>query len=268
MSYVKIRRCHITCRIESTQTMNDIVSHGKFISANEREVPIHRMLAAYNVETKEARIYAEFDRIDEKLVEEHLHNMGAGSVIIDTFSKEDWESASEIAMNSVLECSSKPGFSLFRQGNEPSAKSRPGNMGGSRHMPDGTESQDSSTQLPFTGKRTATHDNNREKECSSSSEKRPHREQYTPSAYDLPESVPSYVLQFTSFNMRETMTAAISTMQTSSMSIVHNERQRAEEAESRCKKLEKVIKELDQSKVTSMNKTVHAYANVCCWISS
>lgn len=41
--------------------------------------------------------------------------MGAGSVIIDSFPKEDWENTSEIALNGVLECSSKPGFSIFGQ---------------------------------------------------------------------------------------------------------------------------------------------------------
>ena len=98
---------------------------------------------------------------------------------------------------------------------------------------------------------------------SNAREKQPHRS----SAYNLPESIPSYMLQFASFNMQETVATAISTMQTSSMSIAQNERLRAEEAESRCKKLEKTIRELDQSKVMSMNKTVHAYYNVCFWLS-
>ena len=98
---------------------------------------------------------------------------------------------------------------------------------------------------------------------SNAREKHAHRS----SAYNLPESIPSYMLQFASFNMQETVATAISTMQTSSMSIAQNERLRAEEAESRCKKLEKTIRELDQSKVMSMNKTVHAYYNVCFWLS-
>ena len=115
MSNAKIRRCHITCRIESTETMAELIACDKFVSVNQREFTIYRMLAAYNCQTKDARIYAEFDRVYEKTIEEHMNHMGAGSVIIDSFPKEDWENASEIALNGVLECSSKPGFSIFGQ---------------------------------------------------------------------------------------------------------------------------------------------------------
>ena len=82
---------------------------------------MHHVTAAYNIQTKEARIYAEFERVGEKVIEDNMKNMGAGSIVIDSFSSEDWERSSEIAFRSVVECGEKAGFTLIRHGNEPGA---------------------------------------------------------------------------------------------------------------------------------------------------
>ena len=121
MSYVKIRRCHISCRVESIYAMRGINAIDQFTTTNGRQFPIHNMTSAYNIQTKEARIYAEFERVDEKIIEDNMQTMGVGSVVIDSFSSGDWESSSVTALRSVVECGAKSGFILLRHGNEPKA---------------------------------------------------------------------------------------------------------------------------------------------------
>jgi hypothetical protein len=77
------------------------------------------MTGAYNTQTEEARIYAEFERMSEKTIEENLVKMGAKSIIIDSFSSENWETAAETALRSVIGCGGRMGYSLFRHGAEP-----------------------------------------------------------------------------------------------------------------------------------------------------
>jgi hypothetical protein len=84
----------------------------QFISARGKQYEVHHVTAAYNIQTKEARIYAEFERVSEKVIEDNMKNMGAGSVVIDSFSSEDWERSSEIAFRSVVECGKRQGLLL------------------------------------------------------------------------------------------------------------------------------------------------------------
>ena len=115
------RRCHISCRIESVHAMRGIISHSHFTATNGKHFPIHNMTAAYNGHTKEARIYAEFERVGENVIEDNMHTLGARTIVIDSFSSGDWENASKIAFTSVVQCGSKNGFSLFKHGTEPKA---------------------------------------------------------------------------------------------------------------------------------------------------
>jgi hypothetical protein len=126
MSGSRIRRCYITCRVGSIYTIRDLIACGEFISASGAHFPVHGMTAAYNSQTKEAMIYAEFTRVDEKVVEENMTRMGALSVVINSFSKENWEAETETAIRGVLECGRKAGFTLFRHGAEPRAVNRMG----------------------------------------------------------------------------------------------------------------------------------------------
>jgi hypothetical protein len=89
------------------------------------------MTAAYNVQTKEARIYVECERMNEKIIEESMCSMGAGSVIIDSLSSGDWETTSAIALNSVIKCGDRDGFSLIRSVTAPRAAGNTGNARGS-----------------------------------------------------------------------------------------------------------------------------------------
>lgn len=121
MSVSKIRQCHITCRVESIDAVHGITAYPRFISPKGKCYNVHNVTAAYNVHTKEARIYAEFDRVSEKVIEDNMEKMGAGSIIIDSFSSGGWENAAETAFRSVVECGGSAGFTLIRHGNEPRA---------------------------------------------------------------------------------------------------------------------------------------------------
>jgi hypothetical protein len=130
MSDSKIRRCHVSCRVESIYAIQGIAACTQFISARGKHYEVHHVTAAYNIQTKEARIYAEFERVSEKVIEDNMKNMGAGSVVIDSFSSGDWERSSEIAFRSVVECGEKAGFTLIRHGNEPGASTGQAAAGG------------------------------------------------------------------------------------------------------------------------------------------
>lgn len=121
MPYIKIRRCHISCRLASVHAIRDIIACNSFSSTDGRKFQIHSMIAAYNSNTRDARIYTEFERTREEIVCEHLQNMGAESISIDAFSSEDWVALSKAAFKSVHECGETPGFSLFKSGAEPRA---------------------------------------------------------------------------------------------------------------------------------------------------
>ena len=125
------RRGHISCRIESVYAMREIIALTKFTSIRGAEYPIHSMTAAYNVQTKDARIYAEFERTTVKIIEEDLDSKRVGSVDVITFSPKKWETESARALADVIECSGKPGFSLHQSINAPRAASNAGNTTGS-----------------------------------------------------------------------------------------------------------------------------------------
>ena len=148
----RIRRCHITCRVESIDAMRDIISCSEFIASNGKKIPVHGMKAAYNAQTEEARIYAEFERAYEGTIEENMAKMGAKSIIIDSFPSDNWETAAGIALGSVIECGQKIGYSLFRHGAEPTVRanhtgySATGRGGG--EVPSGVQSDDDDEEPP------------------------------------------------------------------------------------------------------------------------
>ena len=75
------------------------------MSARGNVFEIGGLIVAYNYKTREARIYAEFkDKIFENVVESYMVTVGVASVRVDSFSSSDWEAASLIAFQSVLQC--------------------------------------------------------------------------------------------------------------------------------------------------------------------
>jgi len=99
--------------------MRNIIACKDFSGYNGKTFQIEFMQAAYNVQTKEARIYAEFERVREDVISDNLQRMGAASIVIDSFSSIGWDFASQAAIKCVVECGETPGFTLFKQGNEP-----------------------------------------------------------------------------------------------------------------------------------------------------
>ena len=109
------------CRFESVVVLKSVTTCGQFVASNGKPFAIHSMTAAYNMNTKDTRIYAEFERMGENVVEDNMRKMGAGSFRIDTFSKDNWDSDSATALKSVIECGEGPGYTLIRYGREPLA---------------------------------------------------------------------------------------------------------------------------------------------------
>ena len=116
MGSQQVRRCLISCQVHSMHVMGEIIACNAFTSLNKKPFAIYFMAAAYNTETKDARIYAEFERVSKRVIDHQLQTMGAGSVVIDSFSSRDWKMASEAAFNSVIECGAKPGYSFQERG--------------------------------------------------------------------------------------------------------------------------------------------------------
>jgi hypothetical protein len=110
--------------------MKEIIALEKFTAKRGQEYPIHSMTAAYNVQTKEARIYAECERVSESTIEAVLESMGGKTVKVITFSPTNWETESARSLRSVLDCEGKNGFSLHRSVNAPSAAISMGNTTG------------------------------------------------------------------------------------------------------------------------------------------
>lgn len=97
--------------------MRNIIACKDFSGYNGKTFQIWFMQAAYNVQTKETRIYAEFERVNKDVIRDNLQRMGAASIVIDSFSSVGWDIASQAAIKSVVECGETPGFTLFQAEN-------------------------------------------------------------------------------------------------------------------------------------------------------
>jgi len=95
----------------------------QFISVSGKIYPIQTITAAYNEQTKETRIYAEFERTREKIIDENMQRMGAVSISIKTFSPENWERESFEALQSVISFADENKLVLMKTAMEPRALS-------------------------------------------------------------------------------------------------------------------------------------------------
>ena len=93
-SRIQLRRCHVSCRVPSKSILDTIINCHKITSARGTVFTIDGIIAAYNDHTKEAYFYAEVQRVEKKFVEEHMVRLGAKTVHVDPFSKNNWESDS------------------------------------------------------------------------------------------------------------------------------------------------------------------------------
>jgi hypothetical protein len=147
-----------------------ITSCGQFTASNGKAFAVHSMIAAYNIQTKDARIYAEFERMGENVVYGNMSEMGARTIIIDSFSSDDWETSSATALRSVIECAREAGFTLIRHGREPRAgvhveQGASGGTGGEGGYggAENDEDNDDEESLPRPGPAGSDHDGEKNK---------------------------------------------------------------------------------------------------------
>ena len=74
------------------------------------------MISAFNLQSKQAFIYAEFGRVKQNLLERALEAAGATSVRVDTFSPQDFISGARKALDSVREKGHQHGYLLIERG--------------------------------------------------------------------------------------------------------------------------------------------------------
>ena len=74
------------------------------------------MISAFNPTSKEAHIYAEFERVKSNLLERALERHGATGIGIDSFTLQDYLTGSGNALRFVLTKSAEPGFQLIERG--------------------------------------------------------------------------------------------------------------------------------------------------------
>ena len=112
-----VEMCRISCRIESIYAMRGISSLNAFISTNGETYAIHSTVAAYNVETKEAWVYAKCERVEATVIEENLQRMGAECILIDSLTESAWSEA----LRGVVEYGLVSGVTLFKNGGSSSS---------------------------------------------------------------------------------------------------------------------------------------------------
>ena len=74
------------------------------------------MISAFNPTSKEAHIYAEFERVRSNLLERALERHGATGIRIESFSLQDYLNGSGHALRFVQTKSADPGFYLIEKG--------------------------------------------------------------------------------------------------------------------------------------------------------
>jgi hypothetical protein len=138
------------------------------------------MTAAYNVQTKEARIYAEFERVGENVIEDNMYTLRAAGVRIDSFSSNEYVNESIAAFTSIVECGAKTGFSLFKHGTEPKAGIRDESANGGYGGPANNNHEDDEEQRPRTSGSDGERTQERSKRKRSTS---PHHGRTPPMSY-------------------------------------------------------------------------------------
>jgi hypothetical protein len=111
-----IRRCFISCRIVSMQEAERFTLLKSVEGIDGRTHLIRRVVCAYNNSTNDARLYLELERIPERVLVSFMERFGIFSVSVNTFSHEEWRSASSNAWANVHETAAKDGFCLVGSG--------------------------------------------------------------------------------------------------------------------------------------------------------
>ena len=74
------------------------------------------MISAFNERSREAWIFAQFERLKENVLEKAFEGCGATQIKITSFSTLDYAKAASAGLNTVIEKSRCPGFKLISRG--------------------------------------------------------------------------------------------------------------------------------------------------------
>ena len=119
------RSCHISCTIDSISMVREIVGINKFLSVQD-EFKIYSITAAYNAETKEASIYAEFELMCVSRIEEFMLHNFASAVKISSTAMNAMENVAGKALRRVVDfVENTPGSLLIRSAIPPKAAENP-----------------------------------------------------------------------------------------------------------------------------------------------
>ena len=229
----KFRRCHITCRFNTVDDWKLFAARSDFTKARGGICSIACIVTAYNEATHDTRIYMESDQTRVQALYDFMESVNAISVDIDSFSGQ-WEHGSSRALASVVECGQKKGFIFMKTGNEPKASHifhvdvfrgegmGAGSLSGGCCQEGG--GNDSSTSLAAnessskssqcTGKRPPASSSPEEEQQAFKESKRRASSSLNDSSsdfcnFDLPETVPTSLLQWTSQMMVKNLSRTI-----------------------------------------------------------
>ena len=80
------------------------------------EYAVHCMISAFNEESKEALIYAEFDPVRPRILERAMERYGADQIVITSFSLQDYAEDAANGLRHVEGKSTAPGFRRVQRG--------------------------------------------------------------------------------------------------------------------------------------------------------
>lgn len=109
----QIRVCHIQCFNASEEMLTN------FTVPKERSggaYSVKCLISAFNEESKEAWIHAQFERMRETVLKKALDGYGASQVDITSFSPLDYATSASNSLNCVISRGNYPGFKLIRCG--------------------------------------------------------------------------------------------------------------------------------------------------------
>jgi hypothetical protein len=109
----QVRVCHIQCFNANEEALTN------FTVLKERSggaYSVKCMISAFNEGSKEAWIYAQFERIKETVLRKALEGYGFSQVDITLFSPLDYATSASNSLQCVLSKGNSPGFKIIRCG--------------------------------------------------------------------------------------------------------------------------------------------------------
>ena len=113
-------RCHVTCRFNTISDWKNCIQSTQISKTRGGYYSINCMVSAYNITTKDTRVYMETDRLPEQTLRYFFEDCQAELVDIRSFGL-DWELQSIQMLHDVQVQGSNPGYILLQRGGPPKA---------------------------------------------------------------------------------------------------------------------------------------------------